>query len=86
MANRAIIYTVGGTHQIFFNLSDEEAEKRWQRYREDMNQFEIELEAKKGLKPSREIVEFEDELLIWGNVNRDIMEMLALVMDKADKI
>lgn len=29
MSNRAIIYTVGQTYMIYFNLTDEEAERRW---------------------------------------------------------
>jgi len=83
--NRAIIYTVGDTHQIFLNLSDEEADRRWNKYRDDRNQFEIALEEKKGLEPHRSVVEFEDELLIWGNVVGEVNDMVAMMFQSMTK-
>lgn len=72
MKHRAIIYTVGRTHSIYLDLSDEEAERRWQKARSERNTMEIAYEEAHEYNVERGVVEFDDEFMIWGDMGQEI--------------
>lgn len=72
MVNRAIIYSVGHTHSIYLNLTDEEAERRWQEARAQRSTPEIAYEEAQGYTVERGVVEFQDEFQIWGDMGKEM--------------
>ncbi len=46
----AIVYSIGQTHRLPIGLPAEEADRRWQLVRDNMNDAELALEAKHGYK------------------------------------
>lgn len=78
--NRAIIYTLGKTHQIYFNLTDGEAERRWFELCAGKTPAEKAYEKKMGWTATRGEVEFTDELMIWGNPGGELNEMINMVL------
>lgn len=82
MSNRAIIYTVGQTYMIYFNLTDEEAERRWQEARSERSALEVAYEVSHNLTPKRDVVEFTDELMIWGNAGNELQEMSQVLLSQ----
>lgn len=84
--NVAIIYTVGRTYSIYLNLSDEEADRRWDKVRSGRNRMEIAYEEKMGYEVRRERIEFEDELMIWGDVGKEVNEMLSMMLSGGLKL
>jgi hypothetical protein len=73
--NRAIVYTVGHTHTIYINLSDEEAEKRWQQARDARAELEIMYEEESGHTVERQVTEFQDSFQIWGNAAQELQDI-----------
>lgn len=72
MKHRAVIYSVGHTHFIYLDLSDEEAERRWQDARANRSTPEIAYEEAQDYKVERGVIEFEDEFQIWGDMGREM--------------
>lgn len=70
---RIITYTVGNSHQLYFNLTDEEAERRWNEQRSNRSLLEAMHEEKMGWTVCRSVIEdITDELFIWGNAGEEI--------------
>lgn len=83
---RIVIYSVGNSHQLYFNLSDEEAERRWNAQRSNVTELELAHEQKMGWKVVRSVEEnIDDQLFIWGDAGAEInsiVQDLFLVMAK----
>lgn len=80
MKHRAIIYSVGHTHNIYLDLTDEEAERRWKEVRENRTQTEVAYEEASEHKVERGVVEFDDEFQIWGDAGLEMNSIANALM------
>lgn len=83
---RIIIYSVGTSHQLYFNLTDEEAERRWNDQRANRSMLEDMHEKKMGWTVQREVLDdIKDELFIWGNMGDEVQaitqDLFSLMAD-----
>lgn len=83
---RVIIYSVGPSHQLYFNLTDEEAESRWREQRANRSLLEDMHEKKMGWTVQRSVEEnIKDEFFIWGNAGDEInaitQDLFSLMAD-----
>lgn len=83
---RVITYSVGNSHQLYFNLTDEEAERRWNEQRANRSLLEDMHEKKMGWTVQRSVHEdITDEFFIWGNMGEEInaitQDFLTLMAD-----
>ena len=86
MDMRVIIYSVGQSHQLYFNLTDEEAECRWNEQRANRSLLEDMHEKKMGWTVQRNVYEdIKDEFFIWADAGTELnaitQDLFSLMAD-----
>jgi hypothetical protein len=77
---RVIVYSVGNTHTVYLQITEEEAARRWEKVRAGRAPLEIAYELSHNLKVERHVINCTDSFQIWGNAANELNDIVGTLL------